>query len=759
MRGRRGLSIIVVAALLAATAIAVGEAWEAEVGDADRERMAVAGQAAARAGSAVEFVASGLEGAQGLLTPDGGLRVRGFRLFAERVGANQGFEAIAWLPLVSGSQRAAFERQAGAIRAPDGDGGVAPAERARHYLPIRYVEGDVRARALQGLDVLSVPGLAQTATDARDGAEPRLSPPFQVGERPRMVVLFQPLYLPGRPIRTVGGRRQALQGMIAGALPTDLLAEGVADQLPATSLSIHDSGEPVFEAAGALADQASAPVMVMGRRWLVSVGGVAEPSLVPATLIALGGLVFTALVAWLFRLAARRERELEAGRRAAERVAAREALLVRVGDSLERTISLEGRLDELARAVVPGLADLCAVDLELDERGLKRVGAAASDSRNERTLRALPARPEASPTREALLTGEVKLLSSVDDDLIRELGEDAGELSRLRGLEIEAMIVAPLWARARVLGVLTLCTVAGSARRPFDEDDAALAREIADRAALALDNARLYEEQLDIARTLQRALLPRRLPQPPRLEVAARYRAGREGHEVGGDFYDIFSSRDGWAAVVGDVCGKGADAAALTSMVRLTLRAGADVDGPADALTRVDRAIHDETGGAMFCTLAYAHLDVGGPGEDRPARLTAATGGHPQPLVVRPNGRVEAIGSSGPLLGAFGDARFTEVSLELAPGETLVLFTDGVVEARTRGRLFGEGRLREVLAAAATIPLEMMLASLEDAVVRFADGQPQDDLALLGVRLVAADEPVASPESVARAGSSRPVVP
>jgi serine phosphatase RsbU (regulator of sigma subunit) len=340
----------------------------------------------------------------------------------------------------------------------------------------------------------------------------------------------------------------------------------------------------------------------------------------------------------------------------------------------------------------------------------------------------------------------------VDEGLIREMTDDEAELRRLRSLEIESMIVAPLWARARVLGILTLCTVAGSSRSPYDEEDAALAGEIADRAALALDNARLYEEQLDIAQTLQRALLPRRLPQPPRLEVVARYRAGREGIEVGGDFYDFFSNRDGWAAVVGDVCGKGAEAAALTSLVRHTLRAGANVDGPRDALTRVDRAIHDETGGAMFCTLAYALIDAGGPEATGPARITASTGGHPEPLVVRGDGRVVPIESTGPLLGAFGDASFGEVSLELAPGETLVLFTDGVIEARTRGQLFGEDRLREVLGRAAGLPLEVMLASLEEAVVRFADGQPQDDLALLGVRLVAAEEPAAKPEGELRGG-------
>jgi serine phosphatase RsbU (regulator of sigma subunit) len=744
VRNRRSLSVIVIAALLGATTVACLEAWEAEHEEARDERTAVAGQTAALTGAAMNFVAAGLEGAQGLIKPDGGLRVRGFRVFAGRVAQYQGFEAVAWLPLVGARFRDGFERQVAPIKAPDPSGGLVRADDARHYLPVRFVEGNVRARSVQGLDALSVPGLAEVAIAARDAGEPRLSRPIEVGQRPRMLVMFEPLYLPGRPIRTIGGRRLALQGLVAGTLPTKLLAENLADQVGDTAFAITDEGEPVVEAEDGLADEASAPVDVAGRQWHVSVGGVAEPSLLPAAAIGGAGLALTVLVAWIFALATRRERDLEAGREAAERLAAREALLVRVGDSLERTISLEGRLDELARAAVPGLADLCAVDLELDERGMRRVGVAAADPRSERTLRALPAQPGAGPGREALQSGEVRLVSSVDDRVISEMAADPGELQRLRSLGIESMIVAPLWARARVLGILTLCTVAGSARRAYDEEDAALAGEIADRAALSLDNARLYEEQLEIAQTLQRALLPRRLPQPPRLDVVARYRAGRAGADVGGDFYDFFAVRDGWAAVVGDVCGKGAEAAALTSLVRHTLRAGADVDGPGDALTRVDRAIHDEAEGAMFCTLAYALIDAGGPERTGPARVTAATGGHPAPLVVRGDGRVDSIVSAGPLLGIFGNATFGEVRLELSPGDTLVLFTDGVIEARARGQLFGEERLREVLAAAAGRQLEVMLATLEDGVVRFAEGQPQDDLAVLGVRLVPAREPAAT---------------
>jgi serine phosphatase RsbU (regulator of sigma subunit) len=187
--------------------------------------------------------------------------------------------------------------------------------------------------------------------------------------------------------------------------------------------------------------------------------------------------------------------------------------------------------------------------------------------------------------------------------------------------------------------------------------------------------------------------------------------------------------------------------------VRHTLRAGADTEMPAEALTRVDRAINDETGGAMFCTLAHARIETRDSG---PALVTAAIAGHPEPLIVRRSGRVERVATTGPLLGAFGDASFGEVSFELAPGETLVLVTDGVIEARARGQLFGEQRLEALLGAAAGLPLEAMLAGLEEAVVRFAGGQPQDDLALLAVRLsTAAKGGVAADPAIRGAGRWR----
>jgi serine phosphatase RsbU (regulator of sigma subunit) len=738
--GRRGLPVVVIAVLLAATGVAAAEVMEAERDRAEEDQMAVAGQAATQARSQIQSAAGGLSGAQGLLKPSGRLRVRGFRIFARRVARQQGFLALAYHPLVPAERRQAFERDVSEIVAPGPSGRLRPVERAGSYLPARFVHGDLMRRTVLGLDALAVTEQASAAQAARDAGTVRASAPVTLaGSDEHGLTLFEPLYLPGRPIRTVGGRRKALQGEVSAELPARRLADGLASGLPAgVSVSISDGDTPVIAPTGGPADQASAPIQVAGRMWTVSVGGVGGASALPAAAIGGAGLAVTALVWLLFALAARRERRLEESRAAAERAATREALLVRVGDSLERTVSLEGRLDELARAVVPGLADLCTVDLELDEQGLRRVGVAAEDPRRERVLRMIESPPATGIGREALLTGEVKLIPFADEGTLRAMSDGGAGYRRLRSLEIESMILAPLWARARVLGVLTLCTVAGSARRPYDEDDAALAGEIADRAALALDNARLYEQQLDIAQTLQRGLLPRRLPSPPRLEVAARYRAGHEGFEVGGDFYDLFNGLGGgWAAVVGDVCGKGADAAALTSLVRHTLRAGADFDRPAGALQRVDRAVYEETGGATFCTLAYALIEADDRDGASPARVIAATGGHPEPLIARRDGGVERVRATGPLLGAFGDASFGEHGFELQPGDTLLLFTDGVLEARSRGELFGEERLEALVSAAPGIPLEELLRALEEAVVRFAGGRPQDDVALLALRLLA----------------------
>jgi serine phosphatase RsbU (regulator of sigma subunit) len=199
--------------------------------------------------------------------------------------------------------------------------------------------------------------------------------------------------------------------------------------------------------------------------------------------------------------------------------------------------------------------------------------------------------------------------------------------------------------RDRVLGVITF--VSAESGRRFDEYDLALAQDLGLRAAAAVENARLYEASARIAETLQRSLLPPVLPELPRMEIASAYRPAGVGLEVGGDFYDVFSTaEDQWYAVVGDVCGKGAEAAAVTALARYTIRAAAvRRRSPAGILRWLSDAMlaqqTEEVG--RFCTIACLHVDL----SRSPARVTVACGGHPLPLVER-GGRARArVGARG----------------------------------------------------------------------------------------------------------------
>ena len=238
--------------------------------------------------------------------------------------------------------------------------------------------------------------------------------------------------------------------------------------------------------------------------------------------------------------------------------------------------------------------------------------------------------------------------------------------------------------------------VTGPSGRRFDQRDLDLAEELARRCATAVENARLYGERAYIARTLQESLLPSELPEIPGIETAARFRPTGEGHDMGGDFYDLFSSGGrGWTVVMGDVCGKGPDAAAVTALARYTLRAAAMRERlPSRGLHVLNEALLRQRTDRRFCTVAYAYLESVESG----VRLGFASGG---PSRCRcwcaRTARCEAVGAPGTLLGVVPDPSFEDRSVELAPGDALVFYTDGVIEDRGDGGL-EEEQLVELLA-------------------------------------------------------------
>jgi serine phosphatase RsbU (regulator of sigma subunit) len=287
-------------------------------------------------------------------------------------------------------------------------------------------------------------------------------------------------------------------------------------------------------------------------------------------------------------------------------------------------------------------------------------------------------------------------------------------------------------SRGRTLGALTLATDLSGRR--FDSHDLELAEELARRCATAVDNARLFSERAYIARTLQQSLLPIELPDIPGIEAAARFRPIGEGNEVGGDFYDLFESGGrGWTVVMGDVCGKGPDAAAVTALARYTLRAAAMRERlPSRSLGLLNEALLRQRSDRRFCTVAYAYLEPLAEG----ARVGFASGGHPLPLLLRADGTVEEVGVPGTLLGVVPDPNFEDRSLAMGPGDALVLYTDGVIEARAgNGHSLDEGRLADVVRDCAGAGADTIAARVEDAALEAQDGSPRDDIAVLVLRV------------------------
>jgi integral membrane sensor domain MASE1 len=260
---------------------------------------------------------------------------------------------------------------------------------------------------------------------------------------------------------------------------------------------------------------------------------------------------------------------------------------------------------------------------------------------------------------------------------------------------------------------------------------------------------RLAEHALGhIARTLQSSLLPSALPTIPGVETAARFRPAQGGLVVGGDFYDVFETGAGsWAIVVGDVCGKGPEAAAATALARYTLRAAATRErSPSRILTLLNDALLSQEPAAEFCTAAYARIDREGEG----ARLTMSAAGHPLPLVLRPDSTVERVGRPGILLGIHADPKLSDYTLELHPGEALMLYTDGLTDAYAPHRTLDSDDLALMLASCTGRSASEIADRIEHAALDDDARQPRDDVALVVVRLTEApaDRSVVQPPAL-----------
>jgi PAS domain S-box-containing protein len=428
-----------------------------------------------------------------------------------------------------------------------------------------------------------------------------------------------------------------------------------------------------------------------------------------------------------------RERE---ARTEAEEATRRADFLAEASAVFDESLDESETLESVARLMVRDFAAACLLVLVEPGNPPRNVSAVARDADLERRLRELeseyafeelPDHPMAAVMRD----GRGLVVSDLQAELRRQPRRDRRHLDVLCRLGLNASFTVPLRARGRTHGVLALGFE--ELQPQAEAETVALFEDLARRAGLAIDNAALYEERSRVARTLQRSLLPPDLPDVPGVQLAAIYLAAGEGNEVGGDFYDCFSTGgDDWALVIGDVCGKGAEAAAITALARYTVRASVlHSREPVAILSELNEAILRQGLQFQFCTALYASLEPAGDGRMR-ARL--ATGGHPLPLVLRAGGTVEVVGQPGTLLGIVPDPDLTAAEVALEPGDALILYTDGVIEASPLDDAFGPERFADFLAGCAGQDADGIAGSIERAVLSVQGGRLRDDVAVVVAR-------------------------
>jgi len=418
----------------------------------------------------------------------------------------------------------------------------------------------------------------------------------------------------------------------------------------------------------------------------------------------------------------------------AETAERRAAFLAEASVILDASLNTDETLQAIARLTIPELAELCVIDLLEPDGSIRGVGVAAADPDVATALRDLrdrfPLDPAGDhPVAQVLRTGEPTVLPEMSEEMLAAIAASPEHLRFMLKTKYHSAAVAPLQARGRTLGVISLLHLhPGSI---YGEEDLRLVSQIARRAALALDTARIYGELNDTARTLQRGLMPPALPTIEGADIAAGYWPATRELEVGGDFYDVFE-RGGEALVaVGDVCGKGARAAALTGLARHTLRtASAWERRPAMTLSVLNQAVLEERTDDRFLTAVFCALRCGSAGID----VTLSCGGHPLPLLLRGDGTVTPIGRPGTLIGVFADPTFCDEQVLLAPGDALILYTDGITEARTPGGRFGEERLAQVVAGCAGLEAAAISERVERAALRQDGYARSDDAVVLVIR-------------------------
>jgi PAS domain S-box-containing protein len=419
----------------------------------------------------------------------------------------------------------------------------------------------------------------------------------------------------------------------------------------------------------------------------------------------------------------------------AERSARQLATLAQVSAELAGTLDAEVATARLPRLVVPALADFCVVtviapDGQPRDTGSWHVDPAARPLLERYREVRLDAMPMTAPVARALHTGEAATFSGRD---VLDLLPDGPARELLTVLSPETEVALPLRARGRTVGLLTLFYRTGHA--PSD-DDIVVAQDVADRAGLALDNARLFGAQQQLAEGLQRSMLTEP-PEPDHAQIAVRYLPAAEAARVGGDWYDAFLQPGGTTMlVIGDVVGHDTEAAAAMGQLRSLLRGVATYSdaAPVEVLRGLDASMATLQVGTLATAAVARFEQTPGELERGITRMRWANAGHLPPLVVNPDGSVAELAPwiGDLMLGVDASAQRRESLVTLDRGSTVLLYTDGLVERRDADLDQGLHRLRTALTQLADLPLEELLDELLE---RLVQGRPDDDVALVAVRL------------------------
>jgi serine phosphatase RsbU (regulator of sigma subunit) len=410
-------------------------------------------------------------------------------------------------------------------------------------------------------------------------------------------------------------------------------------------------------------------------------------------------------------------------------------LLIAATATFDSSLDPAETLRRIAHTAVPELGDLCVIDV-IEKGSIAGTVVVASDpelaAAVERMREAVPLNPRAPHlVARVLATGRPAVVEDLTDAAARHKFARSEEHERfMRDMGYRSAAVLPMVARGHTLGAISFLHVGSD--RPFRRNLLEVQQDFSGRAAMALDNARLYAERDQVARTLRRSLMPAMLPVIPGLELASFFRPRGKGDEVGGDFYDAFGDRTGVWLVVGDVCGKGAEAAALTGFLRHTTIAYArESAGPGEVLANVNRAMMDQDFAGQFATAILVHLGFLPDG----VKLTLAAAGHPAALLARLDGQVEEFGDRGTLLGVFADPVIEEVSTLLAPGDAFALYTDGLAEAHAPDRTV---TAQEMIERIRRHPPRLAQDAI-DALLELVDldGEVRDDIAILAAQVTA----------------------